>query len=127
MESNLRLVDIVREHFPQAEIVARARNVNHLYELQRRGVNLVERELFESALLSGRRVLEVLGVRAFEARERADEFRRHNVAMLDAYRREEDEAARRARVKEAREELERQFQIDVEELERREGADWHRE
>ncbi len=127
VESNLRLVDIVREHFPQAEIVARARNVNHLYELQRRGVNLVERELFESALLSGRRVLEVLGVRPFEARERADKFRRHNVAMLDAYRREEDEAARRARVKEAREELERQFQIDVEELERREGADWHRE
>jgi glutathione-regulated potassium-efflux system ancillary protein KefC len=128
VESNLRLVDVVRQHFPDVQIVSRARNVAHLYELERRGVTLVERELFESALLSGRRVLEVLGVRPFEARERADKFRRHNVAMLDWFRRAEaiGDADRLARVTEARDELERQFQKDVEELDRLEGDDWQR-
>src|SRR5262249_12827187 len=76
--SNLRLVDPVRQHFPHATIVARARNVAHYYELRNRGVTLIDRETFEAALTAGRRTLEVLGVHAYEARERADRFRRHN-------------------------------------------------
>ncbi|MBK7977818.1 MAG: glutathione-regulated potassium-efflux system protein KefC [Deltaproteobacteria bacterium] len=129
VESNLRLVDLVRSHFPQLAIVARARNVAHLYELERRGVTIIERELFESSLLAGRHALELLGVRPFEARERADKFRRHNEAMLTVLGADGggDDSQRRARVREARGELERQFQKDVEELDRREGADWHRD
>ena len=123
--SNLRLVDIVRQHFPHMTIIARARNVAHLYELRNRGVTVIERELFESSLIAGRRTLEVLGVHPYEARERADRFRRHNVALLEGLSgRATTEAERTARTRAARAELERQFHLDREEIERLEGGDW---
>ncbi len=126
--SNLRLVDVVRQHFPHITIIARARNVAHYYELRNRGVALVDREVFESSLVSGRRTLEALGVHAYEARERADRFRRHNVALLEGLTADvTTEADRTARLRAARAELERQFQLDLEEIERLEGGDWQAE
>ena len=50
---SLRVVDLAREHFPQAAIVARARNVTHYYGLRERGVQHIERETFDAALLAG--------------------------------------------------------------------------
>ena len=52
VDDSLALVDRVREHFPHLPIVARARNVTHYFELRARGVTVVERETFESALRS---------------------------------------------------------------------------
>ena len=128
VESSLRLVEIVRQHFPHLAIVARARNVNHLYELRRRGVTLVDREVFESSLLAGRRTLEALGVHPHEARERAFRFRRHNLSLLESLDGGVlDDAERAKRVRAARGELERQFQLDQEEIERLEGGDWQQE
>ncbi len=43
-----------------------------------------ERELFEGSLRVGRDVLETLGLDAYEAREKADLFRRYNLKMLEA-------------------------------------------
>ena len=123
VDANLRLVDIVQQNFPHLTIVARARNVGHLYELRKRKVTLVDRELFESALSAGRRALEALGVHPHEAFERAARFRRHNLALLESLGSEAlGEEQRTARAREAREELERQFQMDREEIERLEGA-----
>ncbi|RYE86405.1 MAG: glutathione-regulated potassium-efflux system protein KefC, partial [Myxococcales bacterium] len=84
--ASVALVDSVREAFPGLAILARARNVTHYYELRQRGVEVIERETFESALLVGRRALECLGVGPYEARERADRFRRHNVESMEALR-----------------------------------------
>jgi glutathione-regulated potassium-efflux system ancillary protein KefC len=55
---SLALTDRVREHFPDLPMIARARNVTHYIELRTRGVTVVERETFESALRTGRHVLE---------------------------------------------------------------------
>ncbi len=126
VDANLRLVDIVREHFPTLRIIARARNVSHWLELRARGVEIVERESFESALLAGRRTLEALGVHPYEARERSDRFRRHNVLTLEALREDLVEEHRIAAARAAREELERQFEKDHDELERQLGSDWRR-
>ncbi len=82
-EQSLKLVDIAREHFPQLAIVARARNVQHLYALRDRGVTLVERETFEAALASGRSVLELLGWQRHEARTLAMRFRKHNLELVE--------------------------------------------
>jgi glutathione-regulated potassium-efflux system ancillary protein KefC len=84
VEDSLELVDRARARFPALTLVARARNVTHELELTHRGVHLVQRETFESALRSGRSVLEALGVDPYEARELADAFRRHNLATLRA-------------------------------------------
>jgi glutathione-regulated potassium-efflux system ancillary protein KefC len=59
VEQSLAIVDLARQHFPQLELVARARDVTHWHQLRDRGV-MRARELFESSLVSGRGVLELL-------------------------------------------------------------------
>jgi glutathione-regulated potassium-efflux system ancillary protein KefC len=83
VEQSLALVDMAREHFPALQIVARARNVQHLYQLRDRGVTLIERETFDSALMSARGVLEALGFERHQARNLALRFRRHNLEQID--------------------------------------------
>jgi len=83
VEQSLALVDLAREHFPQLAIVARARNVQHWYQLRDRGVTLIERETFDSALMSARAVLEALGFERHQARNLALRFRRHNLEQLE--------------------------------------------
>ncbi len=84
MEQSLKLADIAREHFPHLTIVARARNVQHHYQLKERGVTLIERETLDSALMSGRSALEAMGFRRHQARTLALRFRRHNIELLEA-------------------------------------------
>ncbi len=82
-EQSLKIVDLVREHFPGLQIVARARDVTHWHELRERGVQLVQRELFESSLRSARSVLELLGHTQEQARAFAWRFRQHNLELFE--------------------------------------------
>lgn len=83
VDQSLELVDLVREHFPRLSIVARARNVQHWYALRERGVELIERETFDAALLSARSVLELMGWERHHARTLAMRFRQHNLELLE--------------------------------------------
>lgn len=82
-ETSLAIVDLARAHFPNLQLVARAHDVAHWNALRDRGVTLIDRELFESSLGSARKVLEAVGHTAYEARELALRFRRHNLQMLE--------------------------------------------
>lgn len=124
MAANVSLVKLVKQHFPHLEIVVRARNVTHWRELRALGVRHIERELFEGSLLAGRHLLELLGVGPHEARERADRFRRFNVQTLEAIRAQVDRTQATAIARAAKDELEQQFQRDLQELERHHGAHW---
>ncbi len=107
VEQSLAAVDLIREHFPQATIVARARNTTHWYGLRSRGVEHIERETLDSALMSGRSVLELMGWEPHTARNQALRFRRHNIELLHemaAHR--GDEKALIAVAKQGREQLE---------------------
>lgn len=84
VEANLQLTALAKEHFPNLKVIARARDVDHWYQLRQLGVEAPERELFEGSLRVGRDVLEALGLDAYEAREKADLFRRYNLKMLEA-------------------------------------------
>jgi glutathione-regulated potassium-efflux system ancillary protein KefC len=118
VEENLKLTDLVRENFPQLKMIARARNVTHYVELRKRGVELVERETFESALMSGRRALEVLGLDPFRARDLAQIFRRHNIAVTEAMVAQFDDEERLvSTAKAGRDELEQQFSRDRQQFE----------
>ncbi len=79
---SLLLTEMVHEHFPDLHIIARARDLEHYIHLRQNGVQ-AERETFESAILVGRHALEALGVGRYEARERADHFRRFNTRMVE--------------------------------------------
>ena len=84
MEASLKLVDIARENFPNLTIVARARNVQHWYQLNERGVQFIERETLDAALMSARSVMETMGFEPHRARTLAMRFRRYSVAQLYA-------------------------------------------
>jgi glutathione-regulated potassium-efflux system ancillary protein KefC len=125
-EQSLRIVDLVREHFPHLELVARARDVPHWNALRDRGVMRVDRELFESSLRSGRTVLELLGHTPHEARQQAMRFRRHNIALFEKmYPQHRDRARMIAVVKEGRQQFEEQMARERAENEerRRHGAE----
>ena len=80
---SLKLAELVREHFPQLVLVARARNVSHYSRLRQLGVNFIERETLDASLMSGRRVLELMGWQPHAARTQALRFRAHSIEMLE--------------------------------------------
>ncbi len=83
VEQSLKVAALVREHFPQLVLVARARNVTHYNRLRQVGVTLIERETLDSALMSARSVLEQLGWHPHEARAQAWKFRRHSIELIE--------------------------------------------
>jgi glutathione-regulated potassium-efflux system ancillary protein KefC len=128
VDDNLTLTDVVRQNFPNLPIIARARNVTHYVGLRDRGVSLIERETFDSALRAGRSALETLGVDRFRAREIADTFRRHNLATLDD-RTEyfSDEAKVLSAAQAGREELREFFARDRAQFETEHRTGWNRQ
>ena len=110
VEQSLEIVDLAQAHFPQLEIVARAREVTHWNKLRERGVMRVQRELFESSLLSARSVLELLGHTAMEAAASTQLFRQHNLELFEKLHPHfKDRAKLIAVVKEGRAQLEAQM------------------
>jgi glutathione-regulated potassium-efflux system ancillary protein KefC len=117
---SLAIVDLAREHFPNLELVARARDVTHWNELRDRGVMRVEREVFESSLRSARTVLEVLGFPPHQARVQAMRFRRHNLELFESmYPHHKDRAKMIAVIKQGRRQLEEQMAQERAEHEKR--------
>jgi glutathione-regulated potassium-efflux system ancillary protein KefC len=126
VESSVKLVEHVREHFPRLKIVARARNVGHWQQLRSLGVEIVERETFEAALTVGRQALQVLGVGAYEAKERADVFRRHNIQAMESILPHWQDVEQRTKLAiSARDQLERQMETDRQSLDRHGPKGWH--
>lgn len=127
IEQSLQIADLAREHFPHLHVVARARNVTHWYELRRRGVSDIERETLDSALMSGRSVLQAMGWHPHHARQLAMRFRRHTVEQLEAqlphYR---DQAKLIAIAKQGRQQLEELFAQEREAGEARKREGWGR-
>jgi glutathione-regulated potassium-efflux system ancillary protein KefC len=110
IDQSLEIAGLMREHFPDVPVIARARNVGHLFQLRDRGVKHIEREVFESSLLSARSVLEELGWPAAEAREATMAFRRANRRLTDEmYPAYQDRNKMIATAKEGRRQFEEQM------------------
>jgi len=126
IEQSIDCVKMIRANFPNAAVVARARNVQHYYELYELGVTLIERETLDSALMSARSALEVLGWQPHRARNLALRFRRHNVAQLAATAPlRKDEARLIAAAKQGRQQLEELFALERQQAtERQARAGW---
>ncbi len=110
VDQSVAVARMVREHFPNLQIVARARNVQHFFLLRDLGVRLIERETLDSALMSARSALELLGWQPHHARNLALRFRRHNVEQLEASLPHwKDQAKLIASAKQGRQQLEELF------------------
>ncbi|ENP9306959.1 glutathione-regulated potassium-efflux system protein KefC [Escherichia coli] len=73
-------------------------HIETLLRLRQAGVEKPERETFEGALKTGRLALESLGLGPYEARERADVFRRFNIQMVEEMAMVENDTKARAAV-----------------------------
>ena len=126
IEQSVDCAKMIRENFPDVTVVARARNVQHYYELYELGVTMIERETLDSALMTARSALEQLGWQPHQARNLALRFRRHNVAQLAAMApHRKDEARLIAVAKQGRQQLEELFAIERQQAaERQARAGW---
>ncbi|MEK8030291.1 glutathione-regulated potassium-efflux system protein KefC [Ideonella sp. DXS29W] len=127
VEQSLQVVDLAQAHFPQLTLVVRARNAQHWYELHKRGVVHIERETFDSALMSARSVLETLGFEPHHARTLALKFRRHNIDQLHELAPHRGDRARlMALAKAGRQQLEEMFARDrAQRADQSGGTGWH--
>ena len=117
---SLEIVDLAREHFPHLQIVARARDVTHWNQLRDREVMLVQRELFESSLLSARSVLELIGQPREAAEQVIHRFRQHNLELFEQlHPHYKDSAKLISVVKQGRQQLEEQMAREREDQARR--------
>jgi monovalent cation:proton antiporter-2 (CPA2) family protein len=117
-EQILEIVDLARKHFPQIKILARATDRRHAYELIRRGVDVMQRETFGSALEMGVEALKLLGVRSYKAHRAGQMFKHHDeIAMQEMATLDDgDDALLMARSRQLTEELEQILQSDEREI-----------
>ncbi|MCU0524379.1 MAG: monovalent cation:proton antiporter-2 (CPA2) family protein [Elainella sp. Prado103] len=124
-EKILQITKQARKHFPHLKILARAIDRRHAYELIRRGVDVIQRETFSSALDMGVDALKLLGVRSYRAHRAALIFKEHDeAAMHDMAELEGDEAVLVARSRQLAEDLEQILREDNQELRQEVDRAW---
>ncbi len=113
-EASLRTAEVVRRHFPQIKVYARARNRKHAYQLMDLGVEVVWRETFHSSLEMSRALLRGLGFAGGESDRAVERFRQFDEERLYAHRNLHDDEARMVSLaREAAQELEELFAQDA--------------
>lgn len=117
VESSLRVAEMVRTHFPDVPIYARARDRTHVHRLMDLGVTVIERETFLAALELTKDLLRGLGLKEPEVRRLTETFKRLDEKRLyDDYQYYTDLEKVRANALTQAMELEELFARDVEEL-----------
>jgi len=126
VDQSVEVARLVREHFPGLPIVARARNVTHYNRLRELGLTLIERETLDSALMSARSVLELMGWHPHAARTQALRFRRHSIELIERMApHQSDEDRLIAIARQGRQQLESLWaQERAEQAARRTGSAW---
>ena len=81
-DTNLKIVELAKQHFPHLKIYARARNRRHAYELHRAGVDYFIRELFDSSLTMTQQVMKFLGYKQEDIQKKALAFKKHDETTL---------------------------------------------
>jgi CPA2 family monovalent cation:H+ antiporter-2 len=82
-EHGLRVAQLMREHYPQVRLVARAHNRFSVRLYRQLGVHAVVRELMGSSVEAAERVLHEFGFEEAKALEMAAMFRRHDEDALE--------------------------------------------
>ena len=76
VEGSMRVAEMVRTHFPDLPIYARARDRTHVHRLMDLGVEIIERETFLAALELTKDLLRGLGLKEGEVRRLTETFKR---------------------------------------------------
>lgn len=113
VEASVRTAEMVRHHFPDLPIFARARNRQHVYRLLDLGITHIHRETFPAALDITRDVLKHSGLPSAEIKRTIAMFSEHDRKRLhDDYRVYTDVEKLVARARTSQEELEQLLMSD---------------
>lgn len=83
VEASVRTADLMRRHFPDVPILARARNRQHYFALRDLDVDVIERETFASSLIIAREALMRTGIDRATADRAVTFFDRYDREQLD--------------------------------------------
>ena len=114
-DRSLAIVTMIKHHFPHLTICAQARDRGHVYELINEGVEVFERETFESALTLGEQALVGLGWKPYSARVMVEKFNKSDRDNLSEQARVLKEGGMDALINHAmnyRQVIEQQFEED---------------
>jgi glutathione-regulated potassium-efflux system protein KefB len=113
VEASVKTAAVVRKHFPQVPVIARARNRVHLFRLRDLGVKIIYRETFPASLDMARHALLTLGFGIAASERAVTLFRQHDEGQIDAqYAVRHDEAQLIQTSREAAAQLQELFEAD---------------
>jgi glutathione-regulated potassium-efflux system ancillary protein KefC/glutathione-regulated potassium-efflux system protein KefB len=115
VETSVRTTELVRRHFPNLKIMARARNRQHALRLMDIGVKYFIRETYLSSLDLAQHTLEALGLTRADAVESIRRFDVHDRKQLQVQREFRDDEQKLIQSTQlAARELEQLFEADME-------------
>jgi glutathione-regulated potassium-efflux system protein KefB len=116
VEASMRIAQMVRQHYPQVPIYARARDRRHTHRLMDIGVTAIRRETFLSSIELTRDLLRGLGLSEREVRFAVETFKSHDRRRLyEDYQNYTDQEKLQARARTSAQELEALFSEDASE------------
>jgi glutathione-regulated potassium-efflux system ancillary protein KefC len=81
-EATTRLAKLAKKHFPKLHVIARARDMRHMFALRDLGVQTIERETWLAALKLGELAVAQASKDAERARRTAETFSEHDVEVV---------------------------------------------
>jgi glutathione-regulated potassium-efflux system ancillary protein KefC/glutathione-regulated potassium-efflux system protein KefB len=114
VEDSVKIATTVKRHFPDLDLIARARNRQHAFWLMDIGAKVIIRDTFLSSIHAAKEVLIDLGLAPEEAREATELFRKHDEETLgQQHAIHTDEDALIQSQQESNEQLRRLFESDA--------------
>jgi monovalent cation:proton antiporter-2 (CPA2) family protein len=80
----LKIAELVREHFPEVKVIARARNRYTAVKLYNLGIQTNVREVFAGGLEAANMLLQAYGINETEAKGLIDIFAAHDKSLLES-------------------------------------------
>lgn len=114
METSVKIAKLVREKHPKITIVARARNRQHVIDLQELGVEILQRETLLASLEMAKQLLITLGYKREKINPRLAKFREHDDKILaEQFKLRHDQKKFISYTTQANKELEQILQADL--------------
>jgi monovalent cation:proton antiporter-2 (CPA2) family protein len=118
VEASVKTAELIRKHFPNLKIFARARNRQHAFRLMDLDVRYTIRETLVSSLELSQKVLQTLGLSKAKAIETVSRFRAHDEATMAKQQAvKDDESKFLQTTRESAEQLLTLFEADAAEVE----------
>jgi CPA2 family monovalent cation:H+ antiporter-2 len=82
-EGSHTLAEVVRKHFPHAQLFIRTRHRYHTYDLLAKGFDKTYRETLHTSVYMGVDILKAMGVRSYTATRKAQEFLKYDEEAIE--------------------------------------------